>query len=473
MTRHMSAIAETILAHRGQAVALRLEDATLSWDQLRAAVAAAETWLNAQVAAPGPVALIRTNSLANIVAFLAALRQGRAVQVLDPDWPHSMRRDVLKALKPVCIIDDATDVAAWFDAAPVSDLAPSLEDPDSTFYVGFTSGSLGVPKGFQRDQHSWLASFDGDQSMFGFAATDTFVVPGNLVHSLFMYAALRGLYAGTETVLFRSFQPRRVINCLRAARNTVVFGTPTQFDALARALDQETLGHVRLALGAGSAMSDGLQADLASAFENAEIVTFYGTSELSYVSVAKYGVAPAGSVGTPFPGVEIEIRNAVGALVSTGEVGRVFVRSKLRFQGYAGDAYPAPEQIDGALSVGDAGYLDGAGNLYLVGRVDRMINSAGKNIFPEEVEAVLGQHPSVQRAAVFGVEDARRGQRLVAAIKCVDIAAVDEPTLIAWARRQLPLYKVPMRYVMLADWPVTASDKTDFGALHAHMKADI
>ena len=79
MTRHMSAIAETILAHRGQAVALRLEGATLSWDQLRTAVTAAEAWLNAQVAAPGPVALIRTNSLANIVAFLAALRQGRDV----------------------------------------------------------------------------------------------------------------------------------------------------------------------------------------------------------------------------------------------------------------------------------------------------------------------------------------------------------------------------------------------------------
>mgnify|MGYP003632389244 CR=1 FL=1 len=472
MTRHMSAIAETILAHRGQAVALRLEGATLSWDQLRTAVTAAEAWLNAQVAAPGPVALIRTNSLANIVAFLAALRQGRAVQVLDPDWPHAMRRDVLKALKPVCVIDDATDVAAWFDAAPVSDLAPGVEDPDSTFYVGFTSGSLGTPKGFQRDQRSWQASFDGDQTLFGFAASNTFVIPGNLVHSLFMYAALRGLYAGAETILFRSFQPRRVIDCLRTAKNAVVFGTPTQFDALVRAVDPQTFGGVRLALGAGSAMSDALQADLARVFKNAEIATFYGTSELSYVSVAKYGVAPAGSVGTPFPGVEIEIRDAAGACVPTGEVGRVFVRSKLQFQGYAGDTYPAPEQINGALSVGDAGYLDGPGNLYLVGRVDRMINSAGKNIFPEEVEAVLGAHPRVQRAAVFGVEDARRGQRLVAAIKCADMGAVEDSTLIAWAREHLPLYKVPMRYVMLADWPVTAADKTDFSALHARMKAD-
>ena len=471
MTRHMSAIAETILAHRGQAVALRLDDATLSWDQLSAAVGAAETWLNVQATTLGPIALVRTNSLANIVAFLAALRQGRAVQVLDPDWPQAMREGVLATLKPACVIDDKTDVAAWFDAAPTLDLVPSHEDPDSTFYVGFTSGSLGTPKGFQRDQRSWLASFVGDQSMFGFAASDTFVVPGNLVHSLFMYAALRGLYAGAETVLFKSFQPRRVIDCLRTAKNAVVFGTPTQFDALVRALDQQTLSHVRLALGAGSAMSDVLQADLDRVLSNAEIVTFYGTSELSYVSVAKYGIAPAGSVGTPFPGVEIDIRDAAGAAVSPGEVGRIFVRSKLRFQGYAGDVYPAPEQIKGALSVGDAGYLDAAGNLYLVGRVDRMINSAGKNIFPEELEAVLGAHPSVQRAAVFGVEDARRGQRLVAAIKCADIAAVDEPTLIAWARRYLPLYKVPMRYVMLADWPVTAADKTDFSALCARIKA--
>ena len=472
MTRQLSAIAETILAHRCQAVALRLENATLSWDQLRAAVAAAEVWLNAQVAGSGPVALIRTNSLANIVAFLAALRQGRAVQVLDPDWPQTMQEGVLQTLTPACVIDDATNVAAWFDAAPVSDLAPSAEDPDSTFYVGFTSGSLGTPKGFQRDQRSWLASFDGDQTLFGFDATDTFIVPGNLVHSLFLYAALRGLYARAETVLFRSFQPRRVIDCLRTAKNAVVFGTPTQFDALVRLADPQIFGGIRLALGAGSAMSDALQAALAHVFENAEIATFYGTSELSYVSVAKYGIAPAGSVGAPFPGVEIEIRDASGARLQTGEVGRVFVRSKLRFQGYAGDTYPAPEQVDGAMSVGDAGYLDDAGNLHLVGRVDRMINSAGKNIFPEEVEAVLGAHPRVQRAAVFGVEDARRGQRLVAAVKCADMGDVEDATLIAWAREHLPLYKVPMRYVMLADWPVTAADKTDFRALRARMKVD-
>ena len=124
------------------------------------------------------------------------------------------------------------------------------------------------------------------------------------------------------------------------------------------------------------------------------------------------------------------------------------------------------------MSVGDAGYLDDAGNLHLVGRVDRMINSAGKNIFPEEVEAVLGAHPRVQRAAVFGVEDARRGQRLVAAVKCADMGDVEDATLIAWAREHLPLYKVPMRYVMLADWPVTAADKTDFRALRARMKVD-
>ena len=52
------------------------------------------------------------------------------------------------------------------------------------------------------------------------------------------------------------------------------------------------------------------------------------------------------------------------------------------------------------------------------------------------------------------------------------MGAVEDSTLIAWAREHLPLYKVPMRYVMLADWPVTAADKTDFSALHARMKAD-
>ena len=129
-------------------------------------------------------------------------------------------------------------------------------------------------------------------------------------------------------------------------------------------------------------------------------------------------------------------------------------------------------QSDGdAISVGDVGYLDADGNLFLTGRSDRMIVTSGKNVYPEEVEAVLSAYTGVQNTAVLGVDDRRRGKRLVGVLCLAEDVKLQRRNLMVWCKGKLPQYKIPRSYFLCPDWPRTVSEKTDYPALGALMAA--
>jgi long-chain acyl-CoA synthetase len=470
--------------------ALSFEDSTLSWRGLAEAVERAAVLFHGKV--PGEtLALLLPNAPSLVVCFLAGVQAGKNVQLLDSAWPRHTIVDVLNALQSGALVT-TTDISAHTESillkdpyAPVPDILTTLIDnldgvdstdgtlppPDTArpFYTGFTSGSTGMPKGFQRNQRSWLESFRGDQALFRFGELDVVAAPGNLAHSLFLYAVIRGLYGGCHTIFFRSFRPDRILKQARDSHATILYGVPTQYDAMCTAAEgeSETLPELRLILSSGAKLPEPLKPRLRSLFPNAKICEFYGTSEQSYVSVARDGDAPPGSVGQPFPGIRLRVLDDNGAECPPGQVGHVFVDSALTFIGYAVAEQPTFQRDGTALCVGDLGYLDEAGYLFLVGRADRMILISGKNVYPEEIEATLMTHPAISFAAVFGVDDKRRGQRLVAVVKRNKEEALSRSDLISWSREKLPLHKVPMDITERADWPLTVSHKTDLPRLRA------
>jgi long-chain acyl-CoA synthetase len=229
---------------------------------------------------------------------------------------------------------------------------------------------------------------------------------------------------------------------------------------------ERALTSVRWVLSSGAKwFADALPA-LRHLFPAARFAEFYGASELSFVTVAKHDQAvPPGSVGRAFSGVTLSIRDRAGRRLPTGRVGRVFVESPLVFMGYAVGGEHDLYRAGDALSVGDRGFLDDNGFLYLVGREGRMIVTSGKNVFPEEIERTLETHPALAAAAVLGLPDARRGERLLALVSLRPNARVRRAQLVAHLRPALPLAKVPRAYAAVAPWPRTSSGKSDFAAL--------
>lgn len=466
--------------------ALTFEGDSVSWGALNDTLDRLAAHIAARVPAGGGLALHLPNGPTLALLFFAAARAGREAQVLDPAWPAATLNATLAALSPALTVTvdpgftSRPNALVLADALPFRDVAAAIgaspryappPEPDGRlpFYVGFTSGSTGQPKGYRRDHRSWAESFRADAVEFGIHAGDVVLAPGSLTHSLFLYAMANGLHAGAAVVFCRSFRPSAVPGLIAAHGVTVLYGVPTHLrlilDAAASA-GAAPFPAVRWVLSSGAKWSADARPGLKRLFPSARFAEFYGASELSFVTVARDDEpVPAASVGRAFTGVTLSIRDRRGRRLPPGRVGRVFAESPFLFSGYAVGGESGLHRVGPALSVGDTGILDDKGFLTLVGRENRMIVTSGKNLFPEEVERVLERHVGVAAAAVFGAPDAKRGERLVALVALTDAAPLSRAALIAHARGCLPLYKVPRRYYIVTEWPRTASGKSDFQAL--------
>jgi long-chain acyl-CoA synthetase len=462
-------------------LALIIEDETLTYAQLEECVSRLAAALCQEPV--GGIALHLPNGLPLALLSLAAARAGREAQILDPEWPATMTQRVVTSLRPARVFTASPSVmgdqAVLIDrSASTQTLSTSLAppcpgavpktDPGTAFYVGFTSGSTGEPKGYRRSHRSWLESFKGDALEFGLGPTDVVLAPGTLTHSLFLYAFMNGLHAGATVILSHRFKPTQVLHLIAQHRATVLYGVPTQLTLVIEAAEagqHESLSSLRWILSSGAKWVSEALPRLKALAPNARFAEFYGASELSFVTVAKDNEpVPTTSVGRAFPGVTITIRDEAGRVLPMSQPGRVFVESPLVFMNYAYGGSGGCWRAGAAVSVGDVGFLDADGFLHLVGRANRMIISSGKNVYPEEIERVFERHPGIAAVAVLSMPDARRGERIVAMVALRN-QTVSRSALIAHGRQALPLFKVPRRYGIVTDWPLTRSGKTDLKAL--------
>ncbi|SDU37446.1 AMP-binding protein [Stappia sp. ES.058] len=470
----MGFVGDTLGHHaslRGGETALACGDACLSWRELLENSRRLEEALGNLTGSRARIGLSPRQPFEAICLVLAVARSGRVAVVADPNQTGFPAADLSAALSfrfwSLAELDDAAALPGVhrreIDVADAEAHSPTASDP---FYVGLTSGSTGRPKAFQRSHGSWLRSFAACEAAFGLTCDDRIAVPGSLSHSLHLFGALHALHLGARLDLFPRFQPRSILDTLRSARSTVLYATPTQLDLLVRSARAQgvRLPDVRRVLLSG-AKWHGVGGDAADVFCGARFHEFYGTSETSFISTRSAGDPPT-SVGRPFDGVCLDIRDDAGRSLPAGETGLIHVSSDMTFDGYVYGEDPDTLRDGKWLSVGDWGYVDATGALHLRGRRSRMLVCAGVNVFAEEIEAVLLNADNVGACAVFGRPDPLRGQRIVAALRPENTAS---PLLPDALRRHclahLDPIKVPRAFYMLDDWPLTAGGKPDLVAL--------
>jgi long-chain acyl-CoA synthetase len=441
------------LAHwahaRAHAVAMDDGHTQLTFAQLHAAVE-----LHAQALtnrhAPATVFVDdQLDTLQQMVSFMGIIRSGRCAAVSDPDWPSPVRDNVKRELGAALTQPSTTQTAT----------------PTSPFYIGFTSGSTGMPKGFRRHHQSWTESLRVCLDTFGPDAASCVMAPGRFSHSLFLFGMVLGLWSGAGVVVQERFSAPRMMATLRSGRTPCLVAVPSQLLLmleLASRRNTAPIEGVRLILISGARWMRDRTTALQALFPKARIVEFYGASETSFMAWMDADVsAPSQAVGRPFANVDIDIRAPQPPLGT----GQIFVRSPMLFTDYVGTADHTAAVHDGDwLSVRDMGYFDAQGYLCLVGRENRMLVTQGKNLFPEEVEAVLMECPDIANASVQGVPDPIRGQHVVALLNTTS-THVTAQQLARACRAQLENYKVPKRFIACTSWPFTASGKTDHPAL--------
>lgn len=358
-------------------------------------------------------------------------------------------------------------VVATGDAEAVfADVAPS--DMCALMY---TSGTTGKPKGVvRRHEGSALIALATALEM-GFKRDDTALLVMPLCHANSLYFGTTFVHMGGTCIIEDrpSFDPEALLRTLAEEHVTFTSLVPTHY-IMMLALPQEVRARYdlsavdKLMISSAPARPD-TKRGIMALFPNGQLHELYGSTEAGWVTLLRpeEQLSKLGSVGREWAGSgPIRLLDDKRQEVADGEVGELFSQTAYVFDGYWHNDEKTAEAFAGSwCSVGDMGRRDADGYIWLVDRKSNMIISGGENIYPSEVEAVLGRHPAVQDVAVIGVPHDKWGETVKAVVILHEGQAVDEAELKSWAREHLAGYKCPTQVAFIAevDMPRTATGK--------------
>lgn len=391
------------------------------------------------------IALIAENSAALISLTLGALRRG-IVPVMLNSALLPRERDELITNADVPLVVDRAKLDELADGPPL-DLAPwPLARP-----MHYTSGTTGMPKGVWSgilDDDGARALLAEERELWGFEAADTLLVCSPLAHSAPLRFSFGTLLAGGTVVVLERFDAALVAAAIAGQRPTATFMVPAHFQRLFSLGGLPPMDSFRLVAHAAAPCPDNLKRRAIDLFPRGALWEFYGSTEGQFtICSTEEWLAHPGTVGRARPHRELSI----------DEHGIVWCRvpQYARFEYWRAPEKTAQVWRGDSFTAGDRGEIDRDGYLYLSGRRDDLIISGGVNVYPAEVERVLGQIDGIEEVVVFPVADERWGQRVCAAI----VGKVDHATVDAFAHQHLAPYKRPKEILIVDAIPVTGRGK--------------
>jgi malonyl-CoA/methylmalonyl-CoA synthetase len=410
------------------------------------------------------VLMIAGTSAALVTAYLAALRAGLVVVPVNPTYTRDEIGRIVRTAVPAAAVVEGDEQAAHVRAAagrttPILGLDLELSDGgsdelearsgDDPALLIYTSGTTGEPKGALLTHANLLASATATALAWRWEPHDRLLLSLPLFHVHGLGVGLFGsLRAGAEVVLRPRFDANDVAE--RSAEGiTMFFGVPAMYQRLASRGAAQALRGLRLAVSGSAPLPATLAHELERQTGQLPLERYGMTETVMLTSNPYEGERKSGTVGFPLPGVELQ-------LAADGEV---LVKGANVIAGYyqRPDANAEAFTDDGWFRTGDLGELDGDGYLTLVGRSKELIITGGYNVYPREVEEVLGGHPKISEVAVVGRDSAEWGEEVTAVV--VAGQPVGEQELKDYAAAHLAPYKVPKRIEFVDQLPRNALGK--------------
>jgi len=402
------------------------------------------------------VTLALPNGIEFVEAAIAIWKLGAVPQPISSHLPEAERAQLVELAKPRLVVGVAPGahpgfaslVAGFEPGSGVSD-APLPERVPPYRQAIASGGSTGRPKLIV---DRLPARIDPDAPSYTVPVGARTLVPGPMYHSgPFLNCHWTLMVGGFASILER-FEPEAALARIERYRIGFVNFVPTMLhriwrlpEAVRRRYDLSSL--VRVVVG-GAACPEWLMRNWID-WVGADVMhEFYGASERiggTLISGREWLERP-GSVGRPTDGRKIRVLDPDGKDLPPGEIGELYMlppggQGSTYF--YVGDA-KAKATSDGWESIGDMGWVDTDGYLYIADRRTDMIVTGGANVYPAEVEGALDAHPRVRSSAVIGLPDDDLGQRVHAIVQTD--AAIPEDELRAHLAQRLDRYKIPRSF---------------------------
>lgn len=406
------------------------------------------------------VTIALPNGLEFVESAVAVWKLGGVVQPVSHRLPHRERAAIVELADSKLVVGaepgshgDRTCVAEGYEAPAHLSGSPIEPDRVSPAWKATTSGgSTGTPKLIVSGESGRIypAAITGMHA----TAESTVLVPGPLYHNAPFQTLFCSLFYGIHAVLLPSFDAEAALVAIDTHKVDVVTLVPTMMSRMLRVVQQQPgrfdLSSMRALWHMAAPCPPWVKEAWMDLVGPEHVFEMYGGTE-AQVATTIDGVewlAHRGSVGRPLMG-SLRILDEDGNEVPTGEIGEVFMMGKPGSRPTYTYVGAKARSRDGWESIGDMGWVDEDGYLYLADRRTDLILSGGANIYPAEVESALAEHPAVECAVVVGLPDDDLGQRVHAVVQVLSDEVTGEE-LVAFLSERLVRYKVP-RSMRLVD----------------------
>jgi long-chain acyl-CoA synthetase len=360
---------------------------------------------------------------------------------------------VLRVMAEANAAFEANDYEAWRNAQPRYD--GPLVAPRG--HMAYTSGTTGRPKGVVRQPFpvdrlaEHLAAVEAVvEQAYGLRQGSRALLPAPIYHSAPSVFAQVALRVCDTLVLTQRFDAVEVLRLIEQHRIDTIYLVPIMYVRLLK-LDAQTrasfdLSSLRFVASTGAPCAPELKRAMID-WLGPVVHETYASSEAGMVTAidSHEALAKPGSAGRPIGPAQVRIYAEDGSVCAPGQVGRIYVRQPA-YADFTYRNHPEARQAverDGLIGLGDLGYVDEDGYLFVCDRESDLVISGGVNIYPAEIEHHLMQYPGVADCAVFGVPDPEFGERLLGLVQPAPGAALDLEGAMAWLTTRIARYKVP------------------------------
>jgi bile acid-coenzyme A ligase len=436
-----------------EAIAITCEGRSVNRDALdRASSRLARAYEAAGVDHGDFITIALPNSIAFYEALIACWKIGAVPQPISHRLPLAERRAIVELADSKMIVGATADEHPGRQCLP-ADYVPDptlsdgpLDDRISPIFKAMTSGgSTGRPKLILSGTPAVGAA--GMGMGFHMAASDRQLVSGPLYHNASFILSIAGLLLGQQLVVMPKFDAEQALSLIQAHRISWSILVPTMMARMLKVIqaqpDRFDLSSLRICWHMGAPCAEWLKQAWIELIGGEKLWEMYGGTEAIAMTMinGKEWLEHRGSVGKPAWGGQMKVLNEAGEIAAAGEVGEIYMRgpdgAKPTYQ-YVG---AKRKESDGWESIGDLGWMDAEGYLYISDRRTDMIVSGAANVFPAEVEAAIDAHPKVRSCAVVGLPDDDLGQRVHAVVHAEPDLTSQE--LIEMMSQRLARYKIP------------------------------